>query len=80
MNSEIFQPFQKISLLRLSNNAEVYTPEEGIFEVRCCRSKCFRFNTLVGAFLFYIDLKNEAGIYHISGEREKLVELKTFLN
>jgi hypothetical protein len=75
----IYQPQRNIHLYRLTNDAENYTVrEEGIFQVRYSKGDNL-FETLIGAFNFYITLEDEASIYDIT-EGERLVEVKKYLN
>jgi hypothetical protein len=76
-----FQPHANISIYRLTEGAETYlTREEGKFIVIVGNFEV-RFNTLVGAFLYYIDLPVEAELYDRTNCTDvRLVEVKRCLS
>jgi hypothetical protein len=50
-------------LFRMSNNAEYYNEDRGVFEVRYNTLHVKRFSTLLEAFLFYYTVEDEAQLW-----------------
>jgi hypothetical protein len=79
--NRIFKPTAEAILFRLSDAAEHYKGDKGIFKV-IYRKKLSRvFPTLLEAFLFYITLDEEADLYDITKDAvliERKIQL--FLN
>ena len=79
--NRIFQPCAHAILFRLSDAAEHYKGDKGIFKVDYRKNSSKVFPTLLEAFLFYITLDEGAALYDVTKGSvliEKKIEL--FLN
>lgn len=68
-------------LFRMSNNAEYYNEDQGIFEVRYQSRFTRTFPSLLEAFLFYYTIEEEAELW--DNTKEPLMiesKIKFFLN
>ena len=79
--NRIFQPSADAVLFRLSNAAEFYKGDKGLFKVIYRKKYTKVFPTLLEAFLFYITTDEEADLFDIS-KGSVLIErkIKLFLN
>ena len=64
--NRVFQPTAHAILFRLSDAAEHYKGDKGLFRVTYRKKESKVFPTLFEAFLFYITLDEEAALYDIS--------------
>jgi hypothetical protein len=64
--NRIFKPSADAILFRLSNGAEHYKGDKGLFKVIYRDRKVKIFPTLLEAFLFYITTDEEADLFDIS--------------
>ena len=79
--NRVFQPCAHAILFRLSDAAEHYKGDKGLFKVAYRKKFSRIFPTLLEAFLFYITLDEEAELFDIANGSfliEKKIEL--FLN
>ena len=77
--NRIFQPSADAILFRLSNGAEHYKGDRGLYKVTYRKKSARVFPTLLEAFLFYITLDEEADLFDISKD-SILIERKIKLN
>ena len=66
-------------LFRMSNRAEYYNEDKGLFEVRYNRTKARFFHTFFEAFLFYYTVEGEAEFWDKTHKPE-LIENKIKLH
>ncbi len=76
--NRIFYTSAEAFLFRLSDNAEHYKSDKGIFKVTFRQSRSRKFPTLVEAFLFYITLDDEAELWDVT-KAYTLIERKAKL-
>ena len=79
--NRIFKPTAEAILFRLSDAAEHYKGDKGLYKVNYRKKLTKVFPTLLEAFLFYITLDEEADLYDVS-KGSVLIERKIqlFLN
>lgn len=64
--NRVFQPSAHALLFRLSDAAEHYKGDKGLFKVNYRKKLSRVFPTLLEAFLFYITLDEEAALYDVA--------------
>lgn len=64
--NRIFYSGAEAFYFRLSNNAEHYKTDDGVFRVSSRNNPAKSFPTLLEAFLFYITLDEEADLWDVS--------------
>jgi len=64
--NRVFQPSAHALLFRLSDAAEHYKGDKGLFKVSYRKNQSRIFPTLLEAFLFYITLDEEAALYDVA--------------
>ena len=77
--NRIFQPSAEAILFRLSDAAEHYKGDKGIYKVNYRKKLSRTFPTLLEAFLFYLTLDEEAALYDITNG-SFLIERKIHLH
>lgn len=72
-----FQPTAELQLYRLTDGAENYGRDEGLFEVRYA-DEVKQFSLLISAYKFYAFVSHEAKLYDVTNG-EVLIEVKRYL-